>query len=53
MKIINDRLLPFQVSEAIRPAGLDDPPFKVEKERKPIIYRISVDEISGKYEKSD
>ena len=53
MKILSDRLFPFQVSEAVKPAGLNDPPLKVEKERKPIFYRISVDEISGKYEKSD
>ena len=53
MKIISDRLLPFQVSEAVKPAGLKDAPLKVEKELKPIFYRISVDEISGKYEKGN
>jgi nitroimidazol reductase NimA-like FMN-containing flavoprotein (pyridoxamine 5'-phosphate oxidase superfamily) len=53
MKILSDRFLPFQVSEAVKPTQINDPPLKIQKEHKPKIYRISVDEISGKYEKSD
>lgn len=53
MKILNDRLLPFLVSESVKPAQVKDPPLQVEKEFKPVIYRISVEEISGRYEKSN
>jgi hypothetical protein len=30
-----------------------DAPRQVERERKPVIYRISIDEITGRFEKSD
>ena len=53
MKILNDRFLPFQVSETVKPALVHDPPHEIEKERKPVIYRISVEEISGRYEKGN
>jgi nitroimidazol reductase NimA-like FMN-containing flavoprotein (pyridoxamine 5'-phosphate oxidase superfamily) len=52
VKILNDRLLPFSLSESIKPMEYMDPPHQVEKEHKPVIYRISVEEITGRYEKS-
>ena len=53
LKILNDQLLPFSLSESLRPAGYVDAPRQVERERKPVIYRISIDEITGRFEKSD
>src|SRR6188508_3225364 len=53
LKILNDHLLPFSLSESLRPAGYVDAPRQVARERKPVIYRISIDEITGKFEKSD
>jgi uncharacterized protein len=52
MKILNDHLLPFLLSESLRPVGYVDAPREVERERKPVIYRISIDEITGRFEKS-
>lgn len=52
MKILSDRLLPFALSESLKPVGHVGPPHHVEKEHKPVVYRISIDEISGRYEKS-
>jgi nitroimidazol reductase NimA-like FMN-containing flavoprotein (pyridoxamine 5'-phosphate oxidase superfamily) len=52
MKILNDRLLPFSLSESIKPMDYMDPPHQIEKEHKPVIYRISVEEITGRYEKT-
>src|SRR5690606_18369902 len=51
-KILFDRLLPYSLSETLKPAPFQDPPHQIEKEFKPIIYRISVDEVSGRFEKS-
>jgi len=52
LKILNDHLLPFLLSESLRPVGYADAPRQVERERKPVIYRISIDEITGRFEKS-
>ena len=52
LKILNDHLLPFLLSESLRPAGYADAPRQVERERKPVIYRISIEEITGRFEKS-
>jgi uncharacterized protein len=49
LKILNDQLLPFLLSESLRPAGYGDAPRQVERERKPVIYRISIDEITGRF----
>jgi uncharacterized protein len=53
LKILDDHLLPFLLSESLRPVGYVDAPRQVERERKPVIYRISIDEITGRFEKSD
>lgn len=52
MKILNDRLLPFSLSQSVSYEPNMDPPRRVEKKLKPVIYRITVDEITGRYEKS-
>ena len=51
-KILNDRLLPYALSETLKPAPFMDPPDEIEKEFKPVLYRISVDEVTGRFEKS-
>jgi uncharacterized protein len=53
LKILRDHLLPFSLSESLRPVGYVDAPRQVERERKPVIYKISIDEITGRFEKSD
>jgi uncharacterized protein len=53
LKILDEHLLPFLLSESLRPVGYVDAPRQVERERKPVIYRISIDEITGRFEKSD
>jgi uncharacterized protein len=52
MRILNDRLLPFTLSESLKTKENMEPPYQVEKERKPVVYRISVDEITGRFENS-
>ena len=53
LKILSDHLLPFLLSDSLRPVGYVDAPRQVERERKPVIYRISIDEITGRFEKGD
>jgi uncharacterized protein len=50
---LDDRFMPFHTSEAVRPAFVSDPPLEIERERKPVIYRIFIEEITGKYEKNN
>lgn len=52
LKILNDRLMPYLLSETMRPHGLAHGPERVEKDRKPVVYRINVTEMSGRYEKN-
>lgn len=51
MKILNDRFVGFTLSETVLPAPYANSPKSVEKARKPVFYRISIDEISGRFEK--
>ena len=50
MKILNDVLAPFALSESLKPTEYVEP-HKIERERNPVVYRISVDEITGRFEK--
>jgi uncharacterized protein len=52
IKILNDRLMPYLLSETMRPKGFEKMPETVEKNRKPVIYRIQIIEMSGRYEKN-
>lgn len=36
----------------MRPKGLDHGPERVEKERKPVVYRIKIDHMTGRFEKN-
>jgi nitroimidazol reductase NimA-like FMN-containing flavoprotein (pyridoxamine 5'-phosphate oxidase superfamily) len=51
MKILHDRFLPYTTSESLAPTPYVDSPRQVEKARKPVFYRISVEEISGRFER--
>lgn len=51
MKILMDRLEPFSLSDSLKPRKYHDPPLQIEREHKPVIYRITIDEITGRYEK--
>ena len=53
MKILRDRLMPLLVSESVKPIGSFDDPKTVVKELKPVVYRISINEITGRFEKAD
>jgi nitroimidazol reductase NimA-like FMN-containing flavoprotein (pyridoxamine 5'-phosphate oxidase superfamily) len=50
MKILNGLLSPFSLSESLKPTGYAVP-HPIERERKPVLYRISVDEVTGRFEK--
>jgi nitroimidazol reductase NimA-like FMN-containing flavoprotein (pyridoxamine 5'-phosphate oxidase superfamily) len=52
LKILNDRLMPYLLSETTKPQGVTHSSDRVEKERKPVVYRISVTEMTGRYEKN-
>ena len=52
LKILNDRLMPYLLSETMRPQGLAHSPHRVEKDRKPVVYRINITEMTGRYEKN-
>lgn len=52
MKILKDRLTPLLLSESVKPThGMG--PEVVIKQPKAIIFRISVEEITGRFEKSN
>ena len=52
MKILNDRFGPYSLSESVKPTPYGDIPRNIERENRPVVYRISIEEISGKFEKS-
>jgi nitroimidazol reductase NimA-like FMN-containing flavoprotein (pyridoxamine 5'-phosphate oxidase superfamily) len=52
LKILRDRLIPFVTSETVRPHAVPTPPEVIEKERKPVIYRIRIKKITGRFEKA-
>ena len=50
IRILVDRLQPFHTSESVKPSE-SQPNATPKKEKKPVLYRIHVDEISGRFEK--
>jgi nitroimidazol reductase NimA-like FMN-containing flavoprotein (pyridoxamine 5'-phosphate oxidase superfamily) len=53
MTIMMDRLTPFMTSETIRPShSTSHPPQVVEKGLKAVVYRIKVQEKTGRFEKT-
>lgn len=51
LMILKERLMPYRLSETMKPKGLDLGTKIVEKERKPVIYRIEITNMTGRYEK--
>jgi uncharacterized protein len=52
LNILKDRLMPYLLSETMRPQGFDHAPKSIEKERQPIVYRIQITEMTGRFEKN-
>jgi uncharacterized protein len=52
LKILDDRLMPYLLSETMRPQGHGQIPHGVEKSREAVVYRISITEMTGRYEKN-
>jgi uncharacterized protein len=52
LKILKDRLMPYLLSETMRPEGFGRTSEGVEKERKPVVYRIEITRMTGRYEKN-
>lgn len=52
LKILKDRLMPYLLSETMRPKGFDNGPERIEKERKPVVYRIRIDHMTGRFERN-
>ena len=51
-KILKDRLMPYLLSETMRPRGFDQTTKGIEKARKPIVYQIEITRMTGRYEKN-
>lgn len=52
LRIIIDRFVPYTTSESVRPHGFLRAPEVIEKERKAVVYRIKVLEMTGRFEKT-
>lgn len=53
MEILMNKLAPLITSETVTPShGLQKPPLVVEKARRTVVYRIKVNETTGRYEKT-
>ena len=52
LKLLKDRLVPYLLSETMRPQGFDHAPGSIEKERKPVFYRIQITAMTGRFEKN-
>lgn len=52
LTILKDRLMPYLLSETMRPRNFDHTSEQVEKELKPVVYRIRINRMTGRYEKN-
>jgi len=53
MKLLDDRFGPLHVSQSIsRPSANINPPHSVEKRKKAVFFKISIDEMTGRFERS-
>lgn len=51
MRLLDDRFGPLHVSQSIsRPSANVNPPHSVEKRKKAVYFRISIDEVTGRFE---
>ena len=52
-RTLEERLMPYLLSETMKPQGLSSRnPDKLEKQKKPVVYRIEIEEMTGRYEKN-
>ena len=52
LKVLSDRLMPYLLSETMRSYDADNPTKNVVKQKKPVIYRIQISRMTGRYEKN-
>lgn len=52
MRVLRDRLAPFNISASVRPMYATRAPKVIEKSLKPVAFRIRVERSSGRYEKT-
>jgi nitroimidazol reductase NimA-like FMN-containing flavoprotein (pyridoxamine 5'-phosphate oxidase superfamily) len=52
LNMLHDRFGTLTTGESVKPKHPEETLQKVEKSKRPVIYRIPVDEVSGRYEKS-
>lgn len=51
-KLIAERLAPLRLGQTVDPSReFGDPPYTVQKNPKPVMFRISIQEITGRFEK--
>ncbi len=50
-RILHDRFIGYTISDTVLPTPYVNSPRQVEKARKPVFYRISIEEVSGRFEK--
>jgi nitroimidazol reductase NimA-like FMN-containing flavoprotein (pyridoxamine 5'-phosphate oxidase superfamily) len=50
LRILRERLSPLTTSDSVRPSQFADPN-EVRRERRPVLYRISLYKLSGRFEK--
>lgn len=51
LQILKERLMPYLLSDTMKPKGLDQERKSIEKERRPVVYRIQITSMTGRYEK--
>jgi nitroimidazol reductase NimA-like FMN-containing flavoprotein (pyridoxamine 5'-phosphate oxidase superfamily) len=52
LRILKARLMPYLLSETMRPQGFDNAPLSIEKDRRPVVYRIEISNMTGRFEKN-
>jgi nitroimidazol reductase NimA-like FMN-containing flavoprotein (pyridoxamine 5'-phosphate oxidase superfamily) len=50
LRVLRERLSPLTTSDSVRPSQSADPN-EIRKERRPVLYRISIYKLSGRFEK--
>ncbi len=50
LRVLRERLSPLTTSDSVRPSQFSDPN-EVHRERRPVVYRISLYKLSGRFEK--
>jgi uncharacterized protein len=51
LQILKERLAPYLLGETMKPKGLDAERKSIQKERRPVVFRIQITSMTGRYEK--